>query len=180
MSLRSPSLVLVRPLALTCVLIAAAPAALAQEAAETPLDLATIMADPDWIGNGVERAWWSWDGTRALYARKREGANVRDTWTVALDGASDGAAARKVADGERAALDAPSPVYDATRTRMAFARNGDIFVRELRSGALSQLTRTAAQESRPQWGSDGGLVWRAGNEWFRWSAGGGTARFQNV
>uniref|UniRef100_UPI0011CBB066 S9 family peptidase n=1 Tax=Vulcaniibacterium gelatinicum TaxID=2598725 RepID=UPI0011CBB066 len=50
----------------------------------------------------------------------------------------------------------------------AFVRNGDVFVRDLRSGALSQLTRTEAQESRPQWGRDGGLVWRAGNEWFRW------------
>lgn len=172
MSLRSPRLApctpCLRPLALAAVLTAASPAALAQDtpAAAPPLDLATIMADPDWIGNGVERAWWSWDGTRALYARKREGATVRDTWSVAVSGD----APRRVADDERAVLDAPSPVYDAARTRMAFVRSGDIFVRDLRNGALTQLTRTVAQESRPQWAADGGLVWRAGNEWFHFSA----------
>src|SRR3546814_1566432 len=53
---------------------------------------------------------------------------------------------------------------------MAFVRNGDIFVRNLSTGALTQLTRTDAGESRPQWGSDGALVWRAGNDWFRWTA----------
>src|SRR3546814_15876216 len=59
---------------------------------------------------------------------------------------------------------------------MAFVRNGDIFVRNLSTGALTQLTRTDAGESRPQWGSDGALVWRAGNDWFRWTAAGGAAQ----
>src|SRR3546814_18976607 len=59
---------------------------------------------------------------------------------------------------------------------MAFVRNGDIFVRDLSTGALTQLTRTDAGESRPQWGSDGALVWRAGNDWFRWTAAGGAAQ----
>ena len=170
-----------RPLALVCALIAASPAVRAQDASASqapPLTLATIMADPDWIGNGVERAWWSWDGTRALYARKREGASVRDTWSVAVGGE----APRKLDDGERAEVDAASPVYDAARRRMAYARNGDIFVRDLRSGAIIQLTRTAAEESRPQWAADGGLVWRTGNEWFRWGGmtAGGYAQAANA
>ena len=38
------------------------------------------------------------------------------------------------------------PVYDAQRTRMAFVRNGDVFVRDLRSGALQQITRTNDDE----------------------------------
>ena len=51
---------------------------------------------------------------------------------------------------------------------MAFVRNGDVFVRDLRSGALTQLTRSNVDEARPQWGRDGGLVWRVGNDWYRW------------
>ena len=43
---------------------------------------------------------------------------------------------------------------------MAFVRNGDVFVRDLRSGALTQVTRSNDEEALPQWGSDGGLVWR--------------------
>ena len=41
---------------------------------------------------------------------------------------------------------------------MAFVRNGDVFVRDLRSGALTQLTRSDADEAQPQWSRDGALV----------------------
>ena len=52
---------------------------------------------------------------------------------------------------------------------MAFARNGDIFVRDLRSGALTQITRSNDDDTLPQWSSDGGLVWRVSNDWYRWT-----------
>ncbi len=144
--------------------------------AAEPLTLDTVMADPDWIGNAVEQAWWSLDGKTALYQRKREGATIRDLWQVPVAGG----APVKVGDAARAGLDAARPVYDATRTRAAFARNGDIFVRDLRSGALTQLTRTEAQESRPQWSRDGALVWRAGNDWYRWTAALGVVQASNL
>ncbi len=161
--------------ALRAVIVAAmtlpAAAVLAQ-----PLTMTQIMADPDWIGGGVEQAWWSWDSTQALYLRKRDGATIRDLWRVRI---ADGSAVN-VIDADRATLDAAQPVFDATRTRMAFARNGDIFVRDLRNGALTQLTRSEAQESRPQWSRDGGLVWRADNDWFRWTVANGVTQAANV
>src|SRR5690606_13141077 len=112
--------------------------------ASTPITLDQAMADPDWIGPPVERAWWSWDGSRAQYNLKRAGESIRDTWEVGVDG---GVPVR--VDGPaRAQLDAADPAYDASRTRMAFVRNGDIFVRDLRSGALTQVTRSNDAESR--------------------------------
>ena len=145
-------------------------------AQETPLTLEQVMAEPDWIGNPVEQAWWAWDGQSVLYAQKREGSAVRDTWRQPVAGG----AARKVADDERGALDAAAPAYDAQRTRMLFVRNGDVFLRDLRSGALSQLTRSEANESQPRFSPDGGAIWRSGNDWFRWSAGSGVAQASNL
>ena len=107
------------PIALASLLAATAAAQPAQ-----PLTMARIMADPDWIGGSVEQAWWSWDGTQALYQRKREGATIRGLWQVAVDGGTPA----RVGAGARAGLDAAQPVYDPSRTRMAYARNGDIFV----------------------------------------------------
>ena len=131
----------------------------------SPLTLSQIMADPEWIGTPVEDAWWAWDGQRAQYTLKRDGGSIRDTFQQSIDGGIviklDGAA--------RADLDAAQPVFDAQRARMAFVRNGDVFVRDLRNGALTQLTRTDADEARPQWSRDGGLVWRDGNDWYRWN-----------
>lgn len=157
-----------------CLALLFATGALAQPA--KPLTLAQVMADPDWIGPGVEQAWWSWDGRQAYYALKRDGSDVRDTYAQDIDGGGatrlDGAALAGI-DGSRRA-------FDPARTRMAFVRNGDIFVRDLGSGALTQLTRTDAAESRPQWGAGGALVWRSGNDWFRWTAANGTMQASNL
>ncbi|GAA4855749.1 S9 family peptidase [Luteimonas vadosa] len=139
----------------------------------TPLTLHQVMADPDWIGPPVERAWWSWDGNRAYYTLKRPDSTVRDTYALAIDGS--GSAAR-IDGAARADIDALDPVYDPQRTRMAFVRTGDVFVRDLRNGALTQLTRTEAVETQLQWSSGGALAWRSGNEWFRWSVGTGVGQ----
>ncbi|MHC9083402.1 S9 family peptidase [Luteimonas sp. RIT-PG2_3] len=146
-------------------LLLATAAASAQPA--QPLTLDRIMADPDWIGPAVEQAWWSWDGQRAYYTLKREGASIRDIHALDVTGNAtpvrlDGAA--------RGDIDAAQPQLDPQRTRMAFVRNGDVFVRDLRNGALSQLTRTEATETALQWSQDGALVWNAGNDWYRWDA----------
>jgi dipeptidyl aminopeptidase/acylaminoacyl peptidase len=139
-------------------------APLSAHAAE-PLSLAQVMADPDWIGPPVEDAWWRWDGMAVDYTLKRAGASLRDTWQQPLDGT-----AAKVGDADRANLDASDAVVDASGTRIAFVRNGDVFVRDLRNGALTQLTRSNDGESRLQWGSDGALVWRGGDStWYRWN-----------
>ncbi|KRG46028.1 peptidase S9 [Stenotrophomonas panacihumi] len=137
-----------------------------------PLTIEQVMADPDWIGPGVDNAWWQWDGKQVQYQLKRNGSPVRDTFRQPVDGA----AAQRVADTERAGLDAANPAYDTQHQRMVFARNGDIFLRDLRSGALTQLTRSNETESRPQFASDGGVIWRAGNDWYHWAPGGGTSQ----
>jgi dipeptidyl aminopeptidase/acylaminoacyl peptidase len=168
---------------LPVVLLLALPAA-AQDAVgatatvvAAPLTLAQVMADPDWIGPPIEDFWWSWDSRRAQYELKREGASIRDTWALPVDG-SVGAA--RVDDAVRATLDASGAVHDAQRARIAFIRNGDVFVRDLRNGALTQLTRSNDDEALPQWGSDGALSWRVGNDWYRWTAQGGVVQAASV
>ncbi|MBN6149131.1 prolyl oligopeptidase family serine peptidase [Xanthomonas sp. AmX2] len=141
--------------------------ATAQDAA--PLTIEQAMADPDWIGPPVENAWWAWDGRQVQYELKRRASPVRDTFRQPVAGG----VAQQVEDAQRSTLDAANPVYDAQRQRMLFVRNGDIFLRDLRSGALTQLTRSVDAESRPQFTTDGGALWRAGNDWYRWTPGGG-------
>jgi dipeptidyl aminopeptidase/acylaminoacyl peptidase len=164
---------------LSVVLLAPFSAAAQQSPAAQPLTLtlAQVMADPDWIGPPVEDYWWRWDGRGAQYELKREGASIRDTWALPVDGS---AAVSRIDDSMRATLDASGAVYDTQRARMAFVRNGDVFVRDLRSGALDQLTRGNEDEALPQWSSDGALSWRVGNDWYRWTAQGGVAQAASV
>ncbi|MBA3487114.1 MAG: DPP IV N-terminal domain-containing protein, partial [Lysobacter sp.] len=154
-------------------MLSASPVALAQAPAQAaPLTLEQVMADPDWIGPAVEQAWWSWDGQQVQYKRKHEGQTFRDTYRQS----AAGGAALLVEGAERAQLDAADPAYDAQRTRMAFVRSGDIFVRDLRNGALIQVTRSEQMESQPQWSARGNLVFRIGNDWYQWRDGQGASQ----
>ena len=132
--------------------------------ASEPITLSQAMADPDWIGPPVDSGWWRWDGKAAQYTLKRSGTSIRDTWQVAIDG---GAPAR-LEGSARADLDAAGAALDVAGTHSAFVRNGDVFVRDLRSGALVQLTRGNDDAGRLQWSRDGALIWRSGMAWQRW------------
>ena len=154
-------------LPLSLLLLAAAGGSV--HAAPTPLTIEQVMADPDWIGPPVESAWWSWNSQQVEYTLKRQGSPVRDTFRQALSGGS----AQQVADDQRATLDAANPVYDNQRQRMAFVRNGDVFVRDLRNGALTQLSRGNERAAGVNFAADGGVIWRNGNDWFHWNAGTG-------
>ncbi len=130
--------------------------------ASTPLTLEKIMADPDWIGPGVEAAQWHWDGRAIDFRQKRVGSDVRDTFRIA----SEGGTARKL--DAAADADAAEVHYSADGQRTAFVRNGDVFVRERRNGRLQQLTRSNTAATRLQWSREGGLIWRQGASWYRW------------
>jgi len=150
-----------RRFALLALSLACAAPALAQPA----LTLDQAMASPDWIGPPVESAWWSLDGQNAYYTLKREGSPVRDTWVVPVTGGTPA----KVEGEALATLDAAQPRFDAMRRQAVFARNGDIFLRGA-DGRLQALTRSAEQEAQPRFAADGrAVVWRVGNDWFRWS-----------
>jgi dipeptidyl aminopeptidase/acylaminoacyl peptidase len=136
--------------------------------AQTPITLDQAMAHPDWIGppvDSLDPPYWSWDGKQAIYKLKRAGSPVKDTWTLAVDGGEP----RLAEPTELATLDAKAAAYDSARTRMLFVRHGDVFERDLRSGALTQITRSAEAEASPQYASDGRRVqYRVGNDWYAW------------
>jgi len=133
-------------------------------AAPTPITLDQAMANPDWIGNPVEAAWWSWDGKDVFYKQKRAGSPIRDTWETA------NGKTRQVTDAELAKLDSPTVVYNRARTRAIMLRNGDLFERDLKSGALVQITRALGSPIHAmQYAKDEKSVqFRAGDEWYGW------------
>ena len=130
--------------------------------AEAPLDLAAIMASPDWIGHAVENPYWSVDGRSLYYALKRDGDSVRDLYRV---DAANGAAT-KLDPAAMAQADGPA-VFDRSHTHAAFIRHGDVFLVYLASGRRVQVTRSPQAESSPQFSADGRtLQFRDGNDWY--------------
>ena len=74
-------------------------------AAPTPITLEQAMANPDWIGNPVEAAWWGWDSRQIYFKQKRSGSPVRDTLTLDANGNPKAVAATQLAS-----LDSANPI----------------------------------------------------------------------
>ncbi len=152
--------------------------ALAQTAA--PLSLEQIMADPEWIGPAVEAPAWRWDGKAVQYQLKRNGSRLRDDYVQALDGDTPVNSGQRVGDAQLSRLDGADPRYDAARRHAVFVRNGDVFLRDLQTGALQQLTRTTATEADPRFAADGGVLWRSGDDWWHGSPDGSVAQVTSL
>jgi dipeptidyl aminopeptidase/acylaminoacyl peptidase len=150
---------------LTLALLASTAAAQTAAPARTAITLTQAMADPDWIGPPVEGGWWRWDGKAAQYLLKHPGESYRDTWQVGLDGSTP----VLLGNAARADIEAGNLVYADDGSRSAFVRSGNVFVRDVRNGALTQLTRDNDTASRLQWSHDGGLIWVQGPNWYRWN-----------
>jgi dipeptidyl aminopeptidase/acylaminoacyl peptidase len=133
-------------------------------AASTSISLEQAMANPDWIGTPAEAAWWSWDSKHVFYQQKRSGSPLRDTFEAAAG------KPRLVGDAELSNLDGAAVVYNRERTRSILLRNGDLFERDLKSGALTQITRGSNGLAAPQYSADGcNVQFRVGHEWLSWS-----------
>jgi dipeptidyl aminopeptidase/acylaminoacyl peptidase len=142
-------------LAAPAISMGATPAA--PEASE--LTLEQIMADPDWIGNPPEDPYWADDGRSIYYERQREGIGEqkKDLFRVDVSRGATGEAVR-IDPAERGREDAPGE-RNRQRTRKVYAREGDIFVKDLETGAVRQVTRTEAEEKEPHFLADGRRVW---------------------
>lgn len=129
--------------------------------AQTPITLDQAMTHPDWIGTPVEQAWWSADSGSVYYRQKLTGSPVRATYRVGTDGAS-----QRVENTGWAQLDETQQSFDRSRQRALFVRQGDVFLRQLGSNSLTQITKSAEPESNPVFGSDGSVLFQRGNDWF--------------
>ena len=123
---------------------------LGEETAPAEITLKRIMADPDWIGNAPQNPYWADDGSAVYYRRKRAGEEVRDL--VRLDLASG--TETVVDDAEAGQADSASGDWSRDRRFKVYARQGDVFWKDVASGDIRQLTRTSASESRPHFLAD--------------------------
>lgn len=125
------------------------------------LSLEQIMADQDWVARSPERAFWSYDGSQILFDRKREGSPMRDLYVRDLSAEGNG---ERVALSDIHAYAYRGAVYSADRSMHVYIFENNVFVRELQSGELSQLTRDTRNKSDVTFLTDGRVAFRSGSE----------------
>lgn len=136
------------------------------------------IADLSWVGHPPEQAYWGYRGRRIYYWRERGNrwqvrgiAPVRDLY--AIDVASG--AVQRVPDNELGTVPAPGGAYNLAHTLKVFIRDDNVFVRDLKSGALRQLTRDGTRKTDASFMADGARVqWHEGNAIYLYALRSGT------
>ena len=116
------------------------------------LTLEQIMADPDWLGNQPEGAYWGPDNRTVYFQQKQQGSELRDLFMV---DSNDGAIAQ-VAESDWSQVSRSAAVYSEAGDLHAWAYAGDIFLSD--GDSVRQVTRTAAVESSPMFMNDGRIA----------------------
>ncbi|MGL5485736.1 MAG: S9 family peptidase, partial [Shewanella sp.] len=101
------------------------------------LTLNQIMANPDWMGIFAKEAYWSDDSQSVFFARQPSASALRNYYQ---QGINDSRAVELAIDKLHAA-DQQFGVLDTTKTNKAYLYQGNIFVKHLSSGKITQLTR---------------------------------------
>lgn len=128
----------------------------------TQLSLNQIMADQDWVARSPESAYWMADGSGVLFAQKRQGSQLRDWHHQPLTDAE----AHRVPLERLHYYAYNDGVYSRDRSLLAYTFEGNVFVRDIQSGATRQFTRDAVRQSQLKFLSDDRLSYRQGNDFF--------------
>jgi dipeptidyl aminopeptidase/acylaminoacyl peptidase len=127
------------------------------------ITLEQAMADPDWIGNQPENAYWSADSSTVIYAQKEQSSILRDLYSQAITSQT----AEQVALNKLHMLGAKNAVYSKDKALQAYTFKGNVFVKNIKTNTIKQITHTSVAESKPQFLNNGTLAYRQGNVFFK-------------
>ena len=119
--------------------------------AKPELTVQKIMQDPKkWIGTSPSNPSWSED-SKTIYFNWNPDVNPGDSlYKVGIAGGNPIAVTPK----ERERLASQNAVYSDDRTKKLFTRAGDIFILDIKSNVITQLTNTMSFETEPSFTSD--------------------------
>lgn len=115
-----------------------------------PLTVEKIMRDPRWIGVSPSNPFWSEDG-RTLYFSWNPEKNPGDSlYSITLTDRTP----RKVAASVRRSLPSRGGAYNRIRNRKVYEKNGDIYLLDIPTSRVTQITYTTERESGAAFSGD--------------------------
>jgi hypothetical protein len=129
------------------------------------LTVEKIMRDPKWIGVAPNHIFWSPDSKTVNFYWNPEAAISDSLYSITLTDPTP----RKLSMMERRNLPARFGCYNRAFTKMTYEKHGDIFLYDVPSGKLTQVTNTVAQEYGPYFSGDGKkVIFTIGHDAFSW------------
>jgi dipeptidyl aminopeptidase/acylaminoacyl peptidase len=118
--------------------------------AQQPLTVEKIMRDPKWIGSSPLNPTWSADSKTVYFLWNPENAISDSLYKVSLPGTQPA----KVIKADRTVLPSGDVNFNKTHTRAVYEKSGDLFLHDLVTKKISQITNTIAGEFNPQFSKD--------------------------
>ncbi|MGX9460758.1 prolyl oligopeptidase family serine peptidase [Shewanella sp. A14] len=131
--------------------------------AKQPLTLNQVMANPDWMGILAQGAYWSDDSQSVYFSRQAHQATQRDYYQHIL-GQSE---ANKLELNQLHLADQRNGVINQAKTQKAYIYQGNVFVKDLTSGEIKQITRQNDAIAGVSFLTNGDLAFWQGNNIFR-------------
>ena len=142
-------------------------AAIANVAAETAVNknskttitLEQIMSDPDWMGRSPQAWYWGDDNQTVFYQQKRAGNPLRDLYQLSTAGDKQGQS-KKVKLSQLQKFADRGAVTNNEKTKEVYLFKNNVFVKNIASGDVQQLTNTSAQKSEVMFLNNGNVAYR--------------------
>ncbi len=136
----------------------------AQQLGELTVD--KIMRDPKWIGVAPSNVFWH-ENSKLLYFNWNPDNEISDSlYTFVLPESK----ITKVSPTSRRQLSSQFGSYNGARTKKIFEKNGDIFLLDIATLQLTQITNTTDREANPVFsGDEKKIVFNANGNLFSWA-----------
>jgi len=124
------------------------------------ITLEQIMADPDWFGRAPESWYWGDDSNTIFYKQKQLGNPLRDLLVKKLDSNKE---AHQVSLTDRHIVADSDAKRNSDNSLEIYSFKGNVFVKNLASKSVKQITYTSANESDALFLTNGKIAYRTGN-----------------
>ncbi|MBC3766419.1 S9 family peptidase [Neptunicella marina] len=131
--------------------------------ANGPITLEKIMSDPDWIGRQPSNAYWADDSQHVFYERKREGQPINDLFRIAPSDTDNG---QRVELEQLHQVAYNNRVFNRDKTKAAWQFEGNLFVKDLVTGKVRQLSQGNIDASQILFLNNGNLAYQSGDQFF--------------
>ncbi|MGN8068389.1 prolyl oligopeptidase family serine peptidase [Mucilaginibacter sp. 22184] len=133
------------------------------------LTVEKIMRDPKWIGTSPSNIRWS-DDSKKIYFKWNPGHDDADALYAITTGTIS---PQKVSIAEQRGLTADGE-WNKGHTQKVFEKNGDLFIADIKTGKVTQLTNTEQREDDPVFsGNEQEIIFKQNNNLFALKLNGG-------
>lgn len=127
------------------------------------ITLEQIMADPDWFGRAPESWYWGDDSNTVFYKQKRLGSPLKDLFIKNVDSDKE---AHQVGLSKYHIVADSEATKNNDSSHEIYSFKGNVFVKNLASGSVQQITHTSVNESNAMFLTNGNIAYRVDNVFY--------------